>query len=77
VAIAQLYLPDWSARCIKLAENYCRPLHRASRRPAGTQITASPDLHSRRRKIEVGLEHHLSSLSRSLDRTPAAVHQDA
>jgi hypothetical protein len=57
VAIAQLDLTNGPARRVKLAENYRRAIPGASRRPAGTQITASPDLNRCRRWIEVGLEH--------------------
>ena len=57
VAIAKLDLTNRPACCVKLAENDRRAIHYASRRPAGTQITASPDLNRRRRGIEVRLEH--------------------
>jgi hypothetical protein len=52
-------LPDWPARRDELAENYRRAVSGASRRAAGAQIPASPDLNCRRRGFEVGFEHRL------------------
>jgi hypothetical protein len=59
MAIAEFHLAQRPARGVKLAENYRRAVPGASRRPAGTQIAASPDLNGRRRGIEVRLEHRL------------------
>jgi hypothetical protein len=64
VAIAEFDLAQRPARGVKLAENDGRSTDRASRRPAGTQITASPDLNRCRCGIEVGLEHRLVTLMR-------------
>jgi hypothetical protein len=57
MAIAELDLTDWPASGVKLAQNYRRAIPGASRRPAGTQITASRDLDGCRGRIEVRLEH--------------------
>jgi hypothetical protein len=64
MAIAELDLAYWPARGVKLAENYRRAAHVASRRPAGAQVPAAPDLNGRRRGIEVGLEHVFVSIMR-------------
>jgi len=44
MAIAELDLTHRPARCIELPKNDRRAISVASRRPAGTQITATPDL---------------------------------
>jgi hypothetical protein len=59
MAIAQFDLTDWPASGVKLAENDRRAIPGASRRLAGTQVTASPDLNCRRREIKVRFEHRL------------------
>jgi hypothetical protein len=64
VTIAQLDLTDRPPCRVKLAENYRRAAHVASRRPAGAQVPATPDLNGRRRGIEVGLEHVFVSIMR-------------
>jgi len=50
-------LTDWSACVVEFAENYRRQVPSASRRSAGTHVTASPDLNGGRSLVEVGLEH--------------------
>ena len=63
MAIAQLNLTDWPACRVELSENDRRAVPAASRRPAGTQIAASPNLDGRRLGIEVGLQHRLVTIT--------------
>jgi hypothetical protein len=49
VALAELDLPNRPASGVKLAENDGRAVPGAARCPAGTLITAPPDLNGRRR----------------------------
>jgi hypothetical protein len=71
MAIAQLDLTNRPARCVDLPKNYRRGARRASRCSARRRVAASPDLNSRRRRIEVRFEHCLVSITRS--RTDAAL----
>ena len=57
MAIAEFDLTNRPAKRRQAAENYRRAIPGASRRPAGRQITASPDLNRGCRGIEVGFEH--------------------
>jgi hypothetical protein len=57
MAITELDLPNWPACCVELTENDGRSIRSASRRPAGRQVAALPDLNGGRLWVEVGLEH--------------------
>jgi hypothetical protein len=59
MAIAQLDLTNWPARCVDLPENYRRVGRRASWRSARRRVSASPDLNGRRDGIEIRLEHRV------------------
>ena len=63
MAIAQLDLTNWPARCVDLQENYRRVGRRASWRSARRRVSASPDLNGRRDGIEIRLEHRLVSIT--------------
>jgi hypothetical protein len=57
VMLAEFYLSNWPACSVNLPENYRRATRHAPRSSTRAQITASPDLNSRWRGIEVGFEH--------------------
>ena len=61
VAIAELDLTNWPARCTELPKHDLRAISRASRRPVRA-IPASADLNCRRRGIEDRLERRTTSL---------------
>jgi hypothetical protein len=63
MSIAERDLTHRPACRIELPENYRRAIPGASRRPAGTQVTASPDLDGCRGRIEVRLEHRFVSIT--------------
>jgi hypothetical protein len=54
MAIAELDLTNGPARGVKLIENDCRAIPGASRRSAGAQVAASPDLNRRRSGLKSG-----------------------
>src|SRR5208337_3245552 len=74
MAIAQLDLTNRPARCVDLPKNCRRSAHAASLYSTQRRVAASPDLNSRRRGIEVRLEHRLSLSTIPLSCAAVQVH---